>query len=280
MKHLKLLFLVLFLCCFASACTSKEETPASEEVEPTQERIAVQDDGATDIIFLHHSTGQAIWDGGVPEWFEDYNSQNNKNYQINAQEFPKDQPYGWENYPYDYWNIWVNHAGQSAYQTEPTLEMLSQDYEVVVFKHCFPVSQIEADYEAPVIDSPDKTLGNYRLQYDDLKNKMHQFPDTRFIVWTGAVETDTNLSNSSSTRMREFVEWIKGVWDEKDDNIYVWDFYQLETEGGYSMANNNAAGADDAHPNESFSKKVAPLFSQRVVDVIEGRGDNGSLTGE
>lgn len=27
------------------------------------------------IIFLHHSTGQVIWNGGVPEWFARYNAE-------------------------------------------------------------------------------------------------------------------------------------------------------------------------------------------------------------
>lgn len=63
------------------------------------------------VLLLHHSTGARIMMGGVPVWFLDYNTQNDKNYDFDDLEFPKASPYGWNNNPYDYWNVWVNHAG-------------------------------------------------------------------------------------------------------------------------------------------------------------------------
>ncbi|MFH0853679.1 MAG: hypothetical protein V1853_04725, partial [bacterium] len=80
--------------------------------DTTQEETDTPSTGSSQsIIFLHHSTGGNIWDGGVSDWFDEYNNANDTSYAITDQEFPKDSPYGWENYPYDYWNIWVNHAG-------------------------------------------------------------------------------------------------------------------------------------------------------------------------
>jgi hypothetical protein len=64
------------------------------------------------------------------------------------------------------------------------------------------------------------------------------------------------------------------------DHIYIWDFYELETEGGLYLKQDYAEAAGNSHPNASFSATVAPLFAQRVVDVIEGRGDTSSLTGK
>jgi hypothetical protein len=231
--------------------------------------------GEGNIIFLHHSTGQNIWNGGVPQWFAQ-----NASYQIVEQEFPKDSPYGWENYPYDYWNIWVNHASSSPYMDEPTLEILTSQYQVIVFKHCFPVSAIEPDIGAPDVTSSDKRLENYMLQYNALKAKMHEFPNIRFIVWTGAALVQNETDEASATRARTFFEWVKNAWDEAGDNIFIWDFYELETEGGLYLKNEYAAGPYDSHPNSTFSQSVAPLFCQRVVNVIEGRGDSTSLTGQ
>ena len=70
------------------------------------------------------------------------------------------------------------------------------------------------------------------------------------------------------------------TWDEPGDNIYVWDFRQLETEGGLYLLNEYAAAPGDSHPNSAFATRVAPYLGQRIVDVIEGRGDSGSLTGQ
>src|ERR1035437_2047201 len=92
------------------------------------------------IAFLHHSTGQNIWNGNrstpfskivrkiknkifffilnkkpdLPKLFQRYNKDFNSNYIINEFTFPKSAPYVWHNYPYDYYNIWVKNAGDSA----------------------------------------------------------------------------------------------------------------------------------------------------------------------
>jgi hypothetical protein len=248
--------------------------------------------GAVNIVFLHHSTGERIWLGGVPEWFDAYNRRNGTKYHIVEQAFPKQSPYGWNNYPYDYWNIWVNHAGQIPYQEEPTLELLTKSYDVIIFKHCFPVCQTIADTGSPNVASPEKKLENYRLQYEALKVKMHEFPKTTFIVWTGAAEVDySNLLHKMvalirgrsgvkerAKRARTFFEWVRNDWDEPGDNIYVWDFYGLETGGGLFMKKEFADGPTNSHPNRTFSKMAAARFCQRVVDVIEGRGDRTNVT--
>jgi hypothetical protein len=230
------------------------------------------------ILFLHHSTGQCIWDGGVQEWFEKYNKANKTEYEITEQAFPKDSPYGWNNYPYDYWNIWVKHAGAKAYKDEPTLEMLTPKYDVIVFKHCFPVSGIEEDNGKGDVASEDKRIENYKLQYDALKKKLREFPKTKFILWTGAALKKSETDADAAKRAKAFFDWVREKWDEPGDNIFVWDFRALETEGGLYLKDANAQG--DSHPSEKFSKKAAPLFSQRVVDVIREEGDKGDITGE
>lgn len=229
------------------------------------------------IIFLHHSTGECIWNGGVAAWFDAYNQQHHSDYRIVERAFPKDSPYGWNNYPYDYWNIWVRHAGDKPYMSEPTLEMLTRDYDVIVFKHCFPVSSVEPDAGSPDVASEEKRIENYRLQYDAIRKKLHTFPKTNFIVWTGAALLASETDAASAKRAQTFFDWIRDAWDVPGDNIFVWDFRRLETEGGLYLKPAFASG--DSHPNESFSKRVAPLLGGRIVDVIEGRGDNSPTVG-
>ena len=231
------------------------------------------------IIFLHHSTGEVIWNGGVAAWFGEYNINNGTNYEIVEQNFPKDSPYGWENYPYDYWNIWVNHAGERPFKDEPTLEILTQGYDVTIWKHCFPVGYIEEDIGSPEVNSSDKRIENYKLQYAALKAKMQEFPGNVFIVWTGAVQVKNETDAEHAGRAKIFFDWVKNEWDETGDNIYIWDFYNIETEGGLYLKQGYAADPYDSHPNANFAQMAAPLFCQRVVDVIEGRGDSSSITG-
>ncbi len=223
------------------------------------------------IVFLHHSTGKTVWDAGVRKWFKKYNKKNKTDYDITDREFPADSPYGWNNYPYDYWNIWVNNAGDQAYKNEPTLEMLTAEYDVIVFKHCFPVSGLRPDTGAPDVASPEKRLENYVSQYAALKEKMRQFPGTKFIVWTGAALVEAKTETGEAERARKFFNWVKNEWNEQGDNIHVWDFHGLETEGGLYLKSEYAKSSTDSHPHKKFAKKVVPLFCERVVEVIEDR---------
>lgn len=247
------------------------EVPSSEDSKPAHDGIP--------IILLHHSTGGVIWDGGVADWFDEHNSTHGTDYYITERAYPTDG-YPWENYPYDYWNIWVDHAGKRRYKKQDTLEILTQDYDVIVWKHCFPVGYLEPDSDSPDVTSTVKSAENYRLQYQALKDKMHQFPETQFIVWTGAALVEAATDEESAGRADQFFNWVIEVWDEPEDNIYVWDFWQLETEGGLFLLDQHTISSTDSHPNDEFASTVAPLLAQRIIDVIEGRGDTSNLTGQ
>jgi hypothetical protein len=234
------------------------------------------------IVFLHHSTGHAVWmgktnryifkvtkKGDVQKYFDNYNRIHKTGYKISELTFPKSAPYGWNNYPYDYYNIWVKNAGNKTYLEEPTLEILTKEYDVIIFKHCFPVSRISEDTGLPNIDSDVKSINNYKLQYDALKNKMHEFPDNKFIVWTPAANTKSKTTEEEAVRTREFYNWMINEWDEKGDNIFIWDFYNYETEGSLYLTDGNAESPGNSHPNIEFSARLAPLFSQFIIKVIE-----------
>jgi hypothetical protein len=256
-------------------------------------RSAAGASGPVKIAFLHHSTGEVVWVGStskvsskvfgnsdVKKWIADYNKANKTKYEIGDITFPTGKDYAWANYPYDYYNIWVKNAGDVPYRGEPTLEMLTKKYDVIVWKHCYPVGAILPDTGKADVGSEEKRLENYKLQYLALRDKMRSYPDKQFVVWTGAAQVKGATSPEEARRTREFFDWVKSEWDEPGDNIFLWDFYELETEGGAFMKQEYAKGETDSHPNPDFGARVAPLFAQRVVNVIEGRGDSTPLTGK
>ena len=254
---------------------------------------AASDAVAVNILFLHHSTGHVVWKGqssrigklfgkkeAVPGWFEDYNKANETNFIIKEQNFPKAQPYGWNNYPYDYYNIWVLNSGNEPFKEESTLEMLISEYDVIIFKHCFPVGNILEDTGNPDPGSSEKRLENYKAQYEAIMEKLQTFPQTKFIVWTAAANEKSNASEAEASRTKEFVDWVINHWDEPDDNIYLWDFYALETDGGLFLKDENVAKQGDSHPSAKFGQRVAPLLGSRIVDVISNNGEGTNLKGE
>lgn len=263
------------------------------------------DSPEVNIVFLHHSTGKVIWQGGnqnlisriaarvsdgladrldgkaaLPAMIEKHNKKQNVNYNINKIEFPKATPYGWNNYPFDYYNIWIKNAGEDCFNEEPTLENLTKNYQVIIFKHCYPVSNIQPDLDSADINSDIKTLSNYKLQYEALREKLHEFPDTKFILFTGAAQVQSKITEDEAKRAREFFTWVIEEWDLPDDNIHLWDLYKLETEGGLYFLENKAVSSKDSHPNASFAANVVKLLFDRLTDIIENNGKNTSLTGE
>jgi len=283
-----LLFLALGIVTLFS-CSDSEKTKSNKEATNNMEQ--------TNILLLHHSTGGLIYTGhqkgmkafkqkkinkktSVEIWFDEYNSNNGTNYSIGRTHFPKKEPYGWNNYPYDYYNIWVKNAGDKPYMEEPTLEMLTKENDVLIWKHCYPVGNIKEDTGNPNVDSSEKRIENYKLQYDTLKSKMHEFPDTKFIVWTGAALTESWTTEENAKRAKKFFEWVRNEWDEDGDNIYLWDLYSLETEDGIYLKKEYATGGTNPHPNNNFTSNNYQYLCQRIVDVIENNGAKTDLTGK
>lgn len=282
MKSKQTVFIVSALFLFLFSCNPVERNPE------------------IDIVFLHHSTGGVIWrgdansvfakiarrisnsypSGELPSLIKRYNKINHKNYQIKEMTFPKANPYGWNNFPYDYYNIWVKNAGEKLYMEEPTLEILTKEYQIIMFKHCFPVSNIQENEDTADINSQIKAIDNYRLHYEALKDKFHAFPDTRFILFTGAVQVQSRLSEDEAKRAKEFFNWVTEEWDQPDDNIYIWDFYQLQTEGGLYFKEEYAVSTNDSHPDSEFASNTAKLLYNRIIDVIENNGTGTQLTGK
>jgi hypothetical protein len=203
------------------------------------------------------------------KWFEEYNRLHGTNYLFNEQYFPKHETYGWNNYPFDYYNIWIKNAGEQPYKNEPTLEILTKQYNLIIIKHCYPVGDILEDINQPDINSSEKRIENYKLQYMALRQKFLEFPDTKFMILTGAARVKSSTTESNARRAKEFFNWVKNEWISLNDNIFIYDFFKLETEGTLYLKSQNALNPSDSHPNKAFAKRVAPDFYKRIIQVIE-----------
>ena len=53
----------------------------------------------------------------------------------------------------------------------------------------------------------------------------------------------------------------------------------LQVEGGHFFKTSYAESNRNSHPNKEFSERLS-YFCNRIVNVIEGKGDNTSLTGK
>lgn len=234
-------------------------------------------------IFLHHSTGNGVWKGGVPEWIADYNATHHTNIQATEFSYPN-KPYPWANYPYDFWNLWVNNNCDSDNKNIECLSTLVEEYDLIIIKHCFPGAAIKADTGTPDIASQTRTLENYKLQYRALRDLFDRYPDTKFMVWTLAPLHRLATDAGDAARAREFVEWVKREWLSEDakshPNISIFDFFALAAESNPSPINGQVNclkyeyelkhDNHDSHPNTTANTAIAPYFAKAIVDVLAG----------
>lgn len=232
-------------------------------------------------IFLHHSTGNGVWKGGVPEWIADYNATHNSNFQATEFSYPN-KPYPWANYPYDFWNLWVNNSCDSNEKNIECLNTLVDEYDLIIIKHCFPGAAIKADTGNPDIASQTKTLENYKLQYRGLRELFDSYPATKFMVWTLAPLHRLATNEEDAARAKEFVEWVKTEWltenGKSHSNISIFDFFELAAEPNPSPLNGEmnclryeyelSHDNDDSHPNAAANTTIAPHFAKAIVDAL------------
>ncbi|NJK85725.1 MAG: T9SS type A sorting domain-containing protein [Bacteroidales bacterium] len=239
------------------------------------------------VIFLHHSTGENLYnEGNVPERIEGYNLEHGTNYEITEFAYPN-WPYPWDNYPYDYWNLWVSNACDTTKANVQCLYKLCSSYDVIIFKHCYPGSAILEDEEIPNIASNVKTIANYKLQYRALRDLMDNFPNNKFIVWTLAPLHRLSTNPQKGERSRQFVEWVTNEWLSEDGkqhtNIYLFDFWEYTAEHSTTPENGKVNclkyiyerdhSSGDSHPNQFANETIGPLFADFIIQTIQSSGN-------
>ncbi len=233
-------------------------------------------------IFLVHSTGNGIYSQGkVADWVKTYNFTNNTNFQVTARTYP-DTPWPWENYPYDYWKLWVDNSCNNSNPNIECLSSIANNYGLVIFKHCYPGASVNPDTGIPSISSSRKSLENYKLQYRALRTLMDGMSDKKFMVCTLVPLHRLATTTEEAARAYEFVKWVKDQWLTEDGklhaNIFIFDFYSLAAEMTEKPVNGKqyclkyeyegSHTSDDSHPNTLAYQTIGPLFAQTVVNVL------------
>lgn len=240
------------------------------------------------VIFLHHSTGGNVYnEGNVPEYISDYNTQNSTSIQISERAYPN-SPYPWDNYAYDYWNLWVNMDCDNASDGTECLESIATSNDIIIFKHCYPGAAILTDNGEGDVSSSMKTLANYKLQYRALREKMDELPNNKFIVWTLAPLHRLSTDTDQAARAGEFVAWVKNEWLQEDSkehpNIHIFDFFGITAEQDEAPENGfrfslkyeyeRSHESGDSHPNTLANETAGPLLAQFIIDLATGNAVN------
>jgi hypothetical protein len=224
------------------------------------------------IIFLHHSCGQnLIAQGGVREGltalgYEFYDHGYNEDGLVLADGT-------WTGTNFDVPDDNTDPDGYAAIFAQPlhdppdnTFSYLMQ-YDLIAFKSCFPVSNIESDAQ----------LEQYRADYLSIRSRMDQYPEKIFVIVTQPPELPAESSPDAAARARSFANWLQSdEYLSGHPNVFVFDFFGLLAGGDDFLRPEYRSDEYDAHPNELANRTIGPLFVEFLDTAMRSYG--GSTT--
>jgi hypothetical protein len=237
------------------------------------------------LIFIHHSTGE--------NWLMDGYGDLGRVLQENNY-FVSDTNYGWgpnavgDTTDIPDWLRWFRssetpeimaaifsenriNSGDWSY-FERYLSEPGGENEVIMFKSCFPNSELDGSPN----DSPgtyaDYTVAGAKYVYNEILQYFSSRPDKLFVVITAPPVSDSTLAENA----RAFNNWLMSEWlvDYEGNNVVIFDFYNVLTgrdhhhrlvdgqvEHTYREgADTLAYPSDDDHPSAEGSRKATEEF--------------------
>lgn len=276
-------------------------TPAGEEDSLGTALNINAPDETIRLVFIHHSTGE--------NWLNDeYGGLGNELSRNNY--FVSDTNYGWgpdgigDLTDIVDWPKWFRGQQSSRYlhalYSEDSqnsaytriLEAPDGENTIVMFKSCFPNSEIEGSPEDAAEKGDGLTVGNAKYIYNDILKYFATRPDKLFIAVTAPpVSSEGNAENA-----RAFNNWLVNDWLDENHynkkNVAVFDFYNVLTgKDNHHRVNNGVVehitdtGGDtsyyptdpgeDDHPSPKGSQKATNEFVpwlNAAVNCWQGEG--------
>jgi hypothetical protein len=227
--------------------------------------------GFTNVVFLHHSTGaNLIEQGGVRErftkagydfWDHGYNADGLRRPDGSRADYTYIVPND-NTDPDGLANIFA----QSAYGLPLNTFSGLLQHEVIVFKSCFPVSNITSDEQ----------LTQYKSYYLSIRNTLDQHRDRVFIAMSPPPLNPAETNSQAAARARAFANWLQSEeFARAHPNVFVFNFFDYLAESNpsspeYNMLRAAYRDGTDSHPNRLANETIAPLFVDFIITATHG----------
>jgi hypothetical protein len=237
------------------------------------------------LIFIHHSCGE--------NWLADGNGGLGAALQENNY-FVSDTNYGWgpdnigDNTDIGHWWTWFRGPSSNTYLSALYTEYGDHSYnysrladpdpsrenQIVMFKSCFPNSNLQGSLSDPVppigsnplhgqdSGSEYHTVANAKGIYIDLLNYFATRQDKLFVVITAPPVQDDTWANNA----RAFNTWLVQDWLDSYayNNVAVFDFYNVLTSNGGNWYTNDLGWSTGNHHR----------YRNDVIEYITDQGGN------
>jgi len=133
--------------------------------------------------------------------------------------------------------------------------------DLVMFKSCYPNSNIKASGE-----EPGDPLSDYKAVFNQLKDDFSKKPDVIFIYATSPPLVPARTTEENAGRMREFNEWLKNSYIDEyrsstnADNFYVFDLFDVLAGEDNYLRKEFRRNDRDSHPNGQGSMAATQSF--------------------
>jgi hypothetical protein len=248
--------------------STPEPTP-TPEASSTAEPTAMPEVDFSQIIFLHHSVGaNLVQQGGVRQSLTDLGYEfSDHGYNGDGLTLADGAPAGRD---FDVPDDNTNPDGLADIFAQPlddppdnTFSNLMQ-YDVIAFKSCYPVSNIQSDDQ----------LAEYKSDYLSIRARMDEYPNKIFIVLTPPPEIPAETDPQAAARARDFADWLaSSEYLDGHPNVFTFDFFDLMADPATNMLRADyRTDESDAHPNELANQTVGPLFVHFVDQSVRTYG--------
>jgi len=232
---------------------------------PTPEVTPTPESDFSRIIFLHHSVGaNLIEQGDVRQsltalGYEFYDHGYNGDGLVLADGTPAGRDFG---VPDDNTNPdgFADIFAQPLHDPPDNTFSHLMEYDVIAFKSCYPVSDIETDDE----------LADYEDYYLSIRSRMDQYPNKIFIVLTPPPEILADTDPAAAERARAFADWLaSNEYLSGHPNVFTFDFFDLLADPSTNMLRDAyQINAGDAHPNALANEAIGPLFADFIDQSV------------
>lgn len=269
-KFLPFLIAILLITTAASPAPRR----AGEDPSPPSETVK--------LIFIHHSTGQ--------NWLQD--GYGNLGQTLGANNyFVSDTNYGWgpniigDRTDIPHWTEWFASPDTPAYMSAlysesgkhssytRTLSDPGGGNEIVMFKSCFPNSNLAGNPDDPPSAEGWLTVGHAKYVYNQILPYFGAHPEKLFVVITAPpVQNGTYAANA-----RAFNQWLMNNWLSENaytlNNVFVFDFYNVLTDPdahhryyGGAIEHDVVSGQNTLYYDSSGDDHPSAAGSQKATD--------------
>lgn len=216
------------------------------------------------MVWLHHSTGDALLKGGL---LDALHADGIKFYDINYEEAVVDGYVIGDHTDVPDWPKTFNTPKFFDVVKKWKLTAPQAHHDIVMFKSCYPNSNIKTD----------AMLEQYKQHFMALLPTMQANPDILFIGMSTPPLVKIGTTPEAAKRARQWSRWLTTEYARDVKNVKIFDLFDAlavadDKPDANTLAPQFSSGRKDSHPSDEGARAVTRLFIPWLNRVVREAG--------